>query len=108
MLNTGLDLGAKKYGNSRPVKRSTAFQEIPISIEIEAGEHVVGYDWERTYQYAYGEIPNSATLADGEGVDIYLGLNSLSDLVVVVHQNKRNGLYDEDKVMLGFDSERDA
>lgn len=104
----GVEIGARKYGNSRPVLRSTAFQGVPISVEIEAGEHVVGNGWEKTYVYPYGEIPNSATLADGEGVDVYIGPDPLSDLVVVVHQNKRDGSYDEDKVLLGFGSERDA
>lgn len=108
MLDEGVDRGTRKYGNSRPVKRSTQFQGIPISIEIEVGEHVVGNGCEKTYKYAYGEIPTSATLADGEGVDVYLGPNPQSDLVCVVHQNKRDGTYDEDKIMLGFDSDRDA
>jgi hypothetical protein len=104
----GVENGARKYGNSRPVLRSTSFQGVPISIEIEAGECVVGNGWEKTYTIPYGEIPNSATLADGEGVDVYVGPDPRSDLVVVVHQNRRDGLYDEDKVLLGFASERDA
>lgn len=108
LLNLGVDSGARKYGNSRPVKRSTAFRGIPISVEIEAGEHVIGDGWSKTYEFPYGEIPGSATLADGEGVDVYLGPAPQSDLVFVVHQLKHNGTYDEDKVMLGFAGERDA
>lgn len=104
----GITIGARKYGNSRPVKRSTAFQGIPVSIEIEIGEHIIGNGWEKTYTVPYGEIPNSATLADGEGVDVYIGPLPQSDVVVVVHQNKRDGTYDEDKVFLGFAGERDA
>lgn len=108
ILNDGVDEGSRKYGNSRPVKRATLFQGIPVHVEIEIGEHVKGTGWEKTYTVPYGEIPNSATLADGEGVDVYLGSFPNSDLVYVIHQNKRDGSYDEDKVMLGFLGERDA
>lgn len=108
MLNQGIDTGAVKYGNERTTKRMTAFQGIPVRLEIEAGEHVIGNGWENTYKYPYGEIPNSHALSDGDPVDVYLGPNGQSDLVVVVHQNKRDGTFDEDKVMLGFNSERDA
>lgn len=108
VLNVGVELGQRKYGNSRPVKRSTAFQGIPVSVEIEIGEHVKGLGWEKTYSAAYGEIPGSCTLADGEGVDVYLGPTPQSEEVFVVHQQKRDGSYDEDKVFLGFTSMREA
>lgn len=107
-IDNGVERGSLQYGNSRPVKRSTTFQGIPISIEIEVGDHIVGNGWEKTYTVPYGEIPGSATLADGEGVDVYLGPDPRSEVVFVVHQNKRDGTYDEDKVFLGFPGERDA
>lgn len=101
-------MGARRYGNARDVRRYTAFQGIPIAVEIEAGEHYVGDGWEQTYEIPYGEIPDSVALSDGDGVDVYLGPNPAGDTVYVVHQNRRDGTYDEDKVMFGFDSERDA
>lgn len=107
-MNDGLSLGRIRYSNTREVKRQTAFQGIPISVEIDVGDYIVGNGWAKKYYAAYGEIPNSATLADGEGVDVYLGPDQESDFVFVVHQNKRNGTYDEDKVFLAFSSERDA
>lgn len=104
----GFERGSKQYGNSRPVLRSTSFQGVPVSIEIEVGQHVVGNGWEKTYKVPYGEIPGSATLADGDGVDIYLGPDPNAEVVYVIHQNKRDGTYDEDKIMLGFAGEREA
>lgn len=114
-LPDGFKDGNSKYGNSRPIARdsrpilrSTAFQEIPVDIEIDAGSFVMGNGWSKRYTVPYGEIPGSATLADGDPVDVYLGPNQNSDSVYVVHQNKRDGTYDEDKVLLGFADERTA
>jgi hypothetical protein len=108
MSCSGIDLGARKYGNARETRRMTQFRGLPIRIEIEAGEFVKGKDWQRHYKYAYGEIPNSHALSDGDPVDVYIGPFGQGDSVTVVHQTHRDGTYDEDKVMLGFASERDA
>lgn len=116
-LPQGLVRGAQRYGgprlNSRPVKRAVEFHGIPVSVEIEAGDTKTGVDedgqpWQVTYSIPYGEIPGTRSLADGDGVDIYLGPDEDAEKVFVVHQLRRDGSHDEDKVMLQFGSASDA
>jgi hypothetical protein len=45
---------------------------------------------------------------DGDHVDVFLGDNQESDKVYVVDQNKKDGTFDESKVMLGFNSKKEA
>ena len=55
----------------------------------------------------YGYFSNSLG-HDGDHVDVFLGDNQESDKVYVVDQNKKDGTFDESKVMLGFDSKAEA
>lgn len=105
----GLALGTKRYSNASAGLRTVSFQGLPVKIEIEVGETRSGTGedgrpWEKTYEIPYGEIPQSRTLADGDGVDIYLGPDPLAPMIYVVHQLRRDGSYDEDKCLLGFRS----
>jgi DNA-binding ferritin-like protein len=76
------------------------FQAIPVHVEYKAGD--VRKDHEMLY--AYGEIPDTQGV-DGDCLDVFIGYNLDSPLVVVIHQNiPDTGEYDEDKVMLGFDT----
>lgn len=82
------------------------FRGLPINIEIEAGQTKsgVGEDgqpWEHVYAAPYGEILSTEG-EDGDPVDIYLGPFESADEVYVVHQLRRDGSFDEDKVFLGF------
>lgn len=109
----GLAIGQRRYTNARPSLRVVNFQGLPIKVEIEIGEVKSGVDeggniWSHKYTVPYGEVPSSKTLADGDGVDVYLGPDPLAHMVYVIHQSKLNGSYDEDKVMLGFASSGDA
>ena len=45
---------------------------------------------------------------DGDHIDVFLGTNQKSDKVYVVDQNKQDGTFDESKVMLGFNSKKEA
>lgn len=60
-------------------------------------------------RYAYGYI-EGAQGSDGDSVDVYLGPSEDAAWVYVVHQNRKPEFaeYDEDKVMLGFDSPNHA
>jgi hypothetical protein len=61
-------------------------------------------------RYAYGYIPGSLG-SDGDSVDVYLGPNPQAPWVYIIHQTTgASGFtqYDEDKVMLGFDSPNHA
>jgi hypothetical protein len=54
--------------------------------------------------FDYGYIRGTEGV-DGDHVDVYIGPNEEALKVYVVHQNDPvTGKYDEDKVMLGFDS----
>ena len=101
-----------KSGNYK--KRSISWNGLTIKIENEAGSVRSGQDpngklWEVRMIYPYGYVSNS-TGVDGDEVDIYLGFNLNAPIVYIVHQRKVGDWseYDEDKCMIGFDSEDDA
>ena len=87
------------------------FQGIPIVIEntvgsVRTGENPDGTAWRTVFFYPYGFI---ATMdgTDNEELDVYVGPNANAPEAYIVHQNV-NGQYDEDKVMLGFNSPDEA
>lgn len=55
----------------------------------------------------YGYFSNSKG-HDGDHVDVFLGNNQDSDKIYVIDQNKKDGTFDESKVMLGFDNKKEA
>ena len=91
----------------------TEFQGIPITIENHAGtkrkwKDSNGNTGETEMLFAYGYVDGTGG-ADGEHVDCYLGPNPRATDVYIVHQgNPHNGLYDEDKLFLGWNSEAEA
>jgi hypothetical protein len=95
-------------GNYRkPVVR---WNGLDIAIENPAGTVRRGNGWETRMIYDYGYVKRSEAV-DGDEVDVYLGPNlENAPMVYVVHQRKYGDwdAYDEDKCMLGFDSEDDA
>lgn len=101
----------RRNGAKREVQRQADFLGLPINIEIEAGDTKSGIGdegeaWEKTYDVPYGEIDGTLALSDGDPVDVYLGSFATPEArVYVVHQQRKSGEFDEDKVMLGF---RDA
>lgn len=76
---------------------------------VRRGTNRDGQPWEIRMRYDYGEIVGSMGV-DGDPVDVFLGPNLDAPMVYVVHQRKVNrwDQYDEDKCMVGFDSEEDA
>lgn len=86
------------------------FQGLKIDVENKAGSFREGKDkdgkpWRIEMRAgAYGEIRDT-TGTDGDNLDCYVGPNHDSSIVVVIRQHKpENGAFDEDKVMLGYDS----
>lgn len=55
----------------------------------------------------YGYFSNSLG-HDGDHVDVFLGDNQDSDKIYVIDQKKKDGTFDESKVMLGFNSKKEA
>ena len=87
-----------------PFQGYVDFQGLQIDIENIPGSIRSGKDWSTHMYYAYGEIRGTEG-ADGDKLDCYVGNNHDSPLVVVIHQQDPQTLdYDEDKVMLGFDT----
>lgn len=104
-----------KIEKGRKLSRKTKFQGLDISIETDKGEKRHWYDPHNktegttTMKYPYGYILRTMG-ADDEHVDVFLGPNEDSEDVFIVHQRKAPDFeeYDEDKVMLGFESAREA
>jgi Inorganic Pyrophosphatase/SNF2-related domain len=98
---------------SRQLQGKTQFQGMPISIENERGSYRQGRDptgklWRTFMHYPYGYFWVGEGV-DGDHVDVYIGPNKFSDKAYVVHQNDPyTGNYDEDKVMVGFNSPKEA
>lgn len=80
---------------------------IVVDVENRKGSFREGVDgggtpWRVEMRAHYGEIRGTEG-ADGEPLDVYVGSNADSPLVVVVHQqDPSTGEYDEDKALIGF------
>ncbi len=90
-----------------------SFQGLQISVENKKGsirkwEDRNGKSGETEMKCDYGYVRR--TLGnDGDHVDCYVGAAEDSDKVFIIHQKKKGTQeFDEDKVMLGFDSLDDA
>jgi len=89
------------------------FQGLKIDVEnlqgsTRKGTAPDGKAWETIMHWPYGEIRGTEG-TDGDKLDCYVGPNGDSPLVVVIHQRvPETGAFDEDKAMLGFNSEEEA
>jgi hypothetical protein len=96
-----------------PLQGRTKVKGMDISIEnkkgsVRSGTDKDGHEWHTHMNFDYGYIRGTVG-KDKDYVDCYLGPNPESETVYVVHQNDPvTGKYDEDKVMLCFDSEAEA
>ena len=87
-------------------KGLTILIENPVN-SIREGVDAFGKSWRTKFFYPYGYIYNTVG-KDGDGVDCFIGNNPTSDRVFIIHQTDGNGIFDEDKVMLGFSSKEEA
>lgn len=88
-----------------------------IAIENPAGSLRKGVDetgrkWETELHHHYGDIKNTVG-ADGDALDVFIkpGIDqtTVGDRIYVVDQkNVKNGLFDEHKTLMGFESEQEA
>lgn len=101
----------KEAGNYR--KEHLSYQGLPIAIEnkkgsVRSGTDHTGKRWECEVPADYGYIKGTEG-ADGDHVDVYIGPDPKSPLVVVVNQvHIPSRRFDEHKCLLGFGSEREA
>lgn len=102
--------------NGRTITRDsmvyTDFQGLKIVIEnpegsVRKGINEEGDKWSTRFYYPYGFIRNTLG-EDGEEIDCFVGSNPDGEEVYVIHQKSIDGSFDEDKCMLGFDSEEHA
>lgn len=91
----------------------TKVHGMQISIENKRGSCRKGVDkdghkWKTKMYFDYGYIRGTVG-KDKDHLDCYVGPNKKSEKVFIVHQNDpTTGNYDEDKVMLGFNSASEA
>ena len=101
------DLGSPPYRKDNPYAGTILWNGLRLNIECPKGTWRTGKTWTRRMKVHYGEIEGTKGV-DGDPVDVYVGDNLSSPKVFVAHQNftrgKDKGTYDEDKVMIGFDS----
>lgn len=94
------------------IKNILNYKGLTIMVENPVGSFRTGTDaegnyWKTKFYYPYGYIYGTKG-ADKEGVDCFVGNNPASEKVFIVHQTEGHGVYDEDKVMLGFDTKEQA
>ncbi|GHU65037.1 hypothetical protein FACS189447_03260 [Spirochaetia bacterium] len=91
----------------------TKVQGMDISIEnkkgsVRSGTDKDGHDWSIKMNYDYGYIRGTVG-RDKDHLDCYIGPDPESETVFIIRQNHPDtGKYDEDKVMLGFNSIEEA
>jgi hypothetical protein len=114
VLNIEKSLNVSSVNKSKnKLQGSLDFQGLKISIEnrkgsIREGMDSNGHKWKVKMNYPYGYIKLTEG-TDGDHVDVYIGDNKMSDRVYIIHQNNPDtGNYDEDKIMLGFDTAEEA
>lgn len=100
----------KKHGYK--LDGETTFQGLDVAIENDVGSKRSGTNpdgtrWTTRFKTPYGYL-RGTTGADGEAVDCYVGPNADADKAYVVRQKTDDGGYDEDTVMLGYDSQAAA
>jgi len=91
----------------------TKFQGLDIHVENRKGSYRRGTDpdgneWATKMTRPYGYIKGYKGVDDDE-LDVFIGTHKDSNFVLIVHLKDVNtGKYDEDKVFLGFENEREA
>jgi len=101
----------KKAGNYK--KGHLSVQGLNITIEnpamsVRSGTDKTGRKWSQKLNNSYGYFRRTKG-KDGDQVDVFLGDNLNSESVYVIDQvDPETDLFDEHKVMLGFNSAQDA
>lgn len=109
--DTEPSLEQRRSGNYR--KGQFAWNGLHIALEnpqgsVRKGKNKLGVEWERVMPAHYGYIRRTESAADGDHVDVFMGPRPESNLVYVIDQQTDGGRFDEHKVILGCDSEKQA
>ena len=105
----------KSFIKGRKLARRMKVQGLDISIETDKGQKRHWHDPNNNedgvtvMRYPYGYIRRTVG-EDEEQVDCYIGPDENEEIVYVIHQMKKPDFkeYDEDKVMIGFSSPKEA
>jgi hypothetical protein len=92
-------------------ERNMTFQGLKIHIENDKSDFRKGIDedgeqWKTKMFWSYGEILGTEGV-DGDPIDCFIGPNQDAKNVFIVNE-KVDGKFDEQKVMLGFDTQDHA
>ena len=99
--------------SGHPLQGQTKVHGMDISIEnkkgsARSGVDKDGHEWHTKMHYDYGYIRGTVGV-DKDHLDAYVGPSPESEIVYIVNQNDPvTGDFDEQKVMLGFNSEAEA
>jgi len=90
-----------------PFTGTIDFRGLMIHVENKPGTYREGKGWRTLMKMPYGEFLGTKGV-DKDKLDVYVGPYRNAPNVYIIHQNKvrgpQEGNYDEDKVMLGFES----
>jgi hypothetical protein len=90
-----------------PFTGTIDFKGLMIHVENKPGTYREGKGWRTLMKMPYGEFLGTKGV-DKDKLDVYVGPYRNAPNVHIIHQNKvrgpQEGKYDEDKVMLGFES----
>ncbi|MDR1219703.1 MAG: hypothetical protein LBK73_08860 [Treponema sp.] len=115
-ISSGVPYGAMGKSltySGYPLQGRTKVHGMDISIEnkkgsARSGTDKDGHEWNVLMNFDYGYIRGTVG-KDKDHIDVYVGPNPESEIVYIVNQNDpTTGDFDEQKVMLGFNSEEDA
>jgi hypothetical protein len=97
----------KPNRKEHPFTGTINFRGLVIHVENKPGTIREGKGWKTKMRLAYGEFLGSRGV-DKDKLDVYVGPYRKAPNVYIIHQNfvrgPNKGKYDEDKVMLGFES----
>ena len=104
-----------KKGKPTKVVMKTSYNGLPINVEVRSGDFRYGYArggrWKKKMFCHYGFIPHTEG-HDNEEIDVYLKpeSNKNANVYIVKQVKQENGdkVFDEEKVMIGFDSKHHA
>lgn len=101
----------KPNRKEHPFVGTIDFRGMMIHVENKPGDVREGKGWKTQMKLPYGEFLGTKGV-DKDKLDVYVGPYRNAPNVYIVHQNvafgPRKGKYDEDKVMLGFESAEQA
>lgn len=105
---TGADITktADRKGSRRTFQGFSLVVEYPKG-STRKGTAPDGTKWEREMVHDYGHFVG-IDAADGDSLDCYLGPDDTSDFAYVINQLKKDGSFDEHKILLGFNSVHEA